>query len=906
MPLFLSFLKCVKAPKSPTTPISKAKYFNFLTISNNKKLCRTVKYCRFVILHSLNKIIPLGLIKPQHNKLVFFFALLISLWYNSLNAQSPQNDTLKKVSADTLRPPDDEGELLENMVIYEAKDSAVFLSETKQVLLYGKAHVEFGTTTLDAEFIEIDYSKNIVTAYGKKDSTGKSIGNPLFKDGEQEMEADKIIYNLKSKRGKIYNALTKQGELLVIGSEIKKDSNNIVYMKDMKCIPCQAQDARTIFRAPKAKIIPDDKIVTGPMYLEIGGVPTPLGLPFGFFPNSQRQHNGILIPTFGNSATQGFNLRNGGYYWGINDKTDMIIRGDIYGNGSWALNTTNNYNVLYKSNGLAYIGYSQFNIGDRDIPLTYTKQKAYEVRWTHNQDNKSNPSVRFSANVNYVKNQAYNRINAINSGLFLQNSFQSNINFTKTFKLSSLSLNATHSQNSISKQVDLTFPSLTYNINRFYPFRREGAIKQTVLDKIGINYLLEARNTLSGKDTVGFFNENVLDSLKYGVRHSLPISTNFNLFKYVTVTPGLNLSSVMYTKYTQKDFANGKLSTTTNKGFVGAYDANFSTAFNTKVFFDYFFNKGKVKQIRHLLIPTVSYLYRPDFGKTQYGIWKSVQIDTFGTRSNYSIYQNSIFGGPAQGEQNAVSINLNNNIEAKLKQKTDTGFTYSKSTIMQNISLNTNYNFAADSFNMSVVNITARTKLFKYFDVNASSNFDPYGYNKTTGKRVKEFNYTYSSSGNFARLTNASFAVNTAFSSNMLEAAKKTRQAPVVTNGAEAGATKDLNESEKMPWNLNLYYVLALNNLDDRKLQPTQTLNFSGDLMPTKNWKIGITSGYDFTNQKLSYTSFNIYRDLKCWEARIDWVPFGLRKSYNLTINLKASMLSEFKIPKRSPPIDNF
>ena len=181
----------------------------------------------------MNKIIPLGLIKPQHNKLVFFFALLISLWYNSLNAQSPQNDTLKKVSADTLRPPDDEGELLENMVIYEAKDSAVFLSETKQVLLYGKAHVEFGTTTLDAEFIEIDYSKNIVTAYGKKDSTGKSIGNPLFKDGEQEMEADKIIYNLKSKRGKIYNALTKQGELLVIGSEIKKDSNNIVYMKDM-------------------------------------------------------------------------------------------------------------------------------------------------------------------------------------------------------------------------------------------------------------------------------------------------------------------------------------------------------------------------------------------------------------------------------------------------------------------------------------------------------------------------------------------------------------------------------------------------------------------------------------------------------------------------------------------------
>lgn len=851
----------------------------------------------------MNKIIPLGLIKPQHNKLVFFFALLISLSYNDIRAQEVRKDSLINVTADTLKPDTDSEGFLENPVIYNAKDSVVFLSEKKQVFLYGNSHVEFGNTNLDAEFIEIDYLKNIVTAYGKKDSLGKNVGSPVFKDGDQEMKADKIIYNLKTKRGKIYNALTKQGELLVIGSEIKKDSTNIVYMKDMKCIPCQQEDARTIFRATRAKIIPDDKIVTGPMYLEIGGVPTPLGLPFGYFPNSKRQHNGILIPTFGNSATQGFNLRNGGYYWGINDKTDMIIRGDIYGNGSWGLNTTNDYNVLYKANGLVYLGYSQFNIGDKDIPKSYSKQKAYEIRWTHNQDNKSDPTIRFSANVNYRKNQQYNRINAVNSGQFLQNSFQSNVNFTKTFKLSALSLNATHSQNSISKQVEITFPSLTYNINRFYPFRREGAVKQTVLDKIGINYLLEARNTLRGNDT-SIFKGNVLDSLQYGIKHSLPISTNFNILKYLTVTPALNLSSVMYTKYTQKDFVNGTLTTSTKKGFAGGYDANFSTALNTKVFFDYYFKKGKIKQIRHLLIPTLSYLYRPDFGQEQYGIWKSVQTSTNGATGYYSVFQNSLFSGPAQGKQNALSINLNNNIEAKLKQKTDTGYVYNKRTLMQNISLGTGYNFAADSFNMSLVNLTARTKLFKYFDVVASSNFDPYGYDKNLGRRVKEFNYKYS--GDPARLTNANFAINTAFSSNMIEAAKKTRQAPSVTNGAEQGAKDDIDVTEKLPWNLNIYYVLALNNPNDRKLQPTQTLNFSGDLKPTKNWKIGITSGFDFTNQKLSYTSFNVYRDLKCWEARIDWIPFGLRKSYNLTINLKASMLSEFKIPKRSPPIDNF
>ncbi|MBL7912518.1 MAG: LPS-assembly protein LptD [Bacteroidia bacterium] len=870
------------------------------------------------------------MIKPQHKKVFLFFGLLISLSISSIKGQITQKDTLINVSADTLKPAEEGEDLLESPVIYTAKDSAVFLSAIRQVLLYGKAHVEFGEMNLEAEFIEIDYSKNIVTAYGKKDSLGKPIGNPIFKDGQQEMKADKIIYNLKSKRGKIFNALTKQGELLVIGNEIKKDSTNIIYMKDMKCIPCKDEDARTIFRATRAKIIPDDKIVTGPMYLEIGGVPTPLGLPFGYFPNSKRQHNGILIPTFGNSATQGFNLRNGGFYWGINDKTDMTIRGDIYGNGSWALNSTNNYNVLYKANGYTYIGYSQFNIGDKDIPKDYSKQKAYEVRWTHNQDNKSDPTIRFSANVNYVKNQSYNRINAVNSGQFLQNSFQSNVNFTKSFKLSSLSLNATHSQNSISKLVEITFPSLTFNINRFYPFRREGAVKQTVFDKIGINYLVEARNTLTGKDS-SIFQGSPLDSLRYGVKHSLPISTNFNVLKYITVTPAINLSSVMYTKsfsreystvattqtYTIKSKLTGLDSTIgyrtynlplvtnyTNRNFVAGYDANFSTALNTKVFFDYMFTKGKIKQIRHLLIPTLSYLYRPDFGKEQFGIWKTVQVDTLGNKQNYSIFQNSIFGGPAQGEQNTMSINLSNNIEAKLKQRTDTGVTYSKRTLMQNISAGASYNFAADSFNMSLINVTARTKLFKYFDVVGSSNFDPYAYDKTTQRRVKEFNYTYSD--NIARFTNANFAVNTSFGSNMIEAARKTRQAPNMTNGAEKDAKDDLDETEKLPWNLNIYYNLALNNPNDHRLQPTQSLNFSGDLMPTKYWKIGITSGYDFTNKQLSYTSFNIYRDLKCWEARIDWVPFGLRKSYNLTINLKASMLSDFKIPKRSPPIDNF
>jgi hypothetical protein len=853
------------------------------------------------------KFIVLGLIKRPYSKVVFFFVMLISLNVTKTFAQTTPEDTLKKVSVDTLSTSDN-SETLDDPINYSAEDSIVYLASINKVMLYGKAKVKYVDMNLESEFIEIDYTKNLVTAYGKKDSIGKNVGTPIFKDGEQTMEAEKIMYNLKTKKGKIFNALTKQGELLVFGEQIKKDSTNVIYMRDMACIPCKDADARTRFRATKAKIIPNDKIVTGPMYLEIGGVPTPLGLPFGYFPNTKKQHNGILLPTFGNTASQGYNIRNGGFYWGINDKTDLTITSDLYTNGSFAVRTANNYNVLYKSNGAINLAYSQFNIGDKDIPSTFNKQKSYEIKWVHAQDNKNNPTIRFSANVNYVKNQTFNRLNAINSGQFLQNTFQSNIVFTKTFKLSSLNINATHNQNSITKQVSVSFPQLTYNVNRFFPFKRENAVKQNVFDKIGVNYLFEARNTLSGYDST-IFTGDIEKRMAYGIRHALPISTNFNIAKYITVTPALNLNAVMYTKSIRQNFVtdvttnNGIIKTDTVNGFVGGYDANFTTSFNTKVFFDYAFKNGKVKQIRHLLIPTITYAYRPDFGKEQYGFWKSVQSNTIGGINRYSIFQNTIFGGPAIGAQNAVNVNLSNNIEAKLRKKTDTGFVYNKTTLLQNISASGSYNFAVDSFQMQVFSITARTVVFKNFDIVASSNFDPYSYNKINNRRTSK--YEYNETGQIARLTNANFAINTNISSDKLAAAKKLREAPNQSNGAEKGAKNDLDPSAKLPWNIALNYNLGLNNPDNTKLQPTHAINCRADIMPTKYWKVGITTGYDFNRQSLSYTSVNIYRDLKCWEARIDWVPFGARKSYFLTINIKASMLSEFKIPKQSPPINN-
>lgn len=812
------------------------------------------------------------------------------------------DSTVKVVTVDTL----EEDEPLDKKIIYNARDSIRYEATGNKIYLFGEAYVEYGDMNLKAEFIEIDNDKNLVTAYGTTDSTGKKVGTPIFKDNTQEFNAEKIMYNLKTKKGKIFNVLTKQGDMLVFGNEIKKDSTDVIYMKNLKCIPCQYEDAKTAFRATKAKIIPDDKIVTGPMYLEISGVPTPLMLPFGYFPNSKRRHNGILLPFVGNSPGQGYFLKDGGFYWGINDKTDMVIRGDIYSNGSWGLRTTNDYNVLYKYVGAVNLGYSEFVIGDKDVPALYSKQKSYNINWSHTQDNRNNPSVRFGADVNYI-NQKYNKFNSLNSGQYLANTFQSNVNFTKSWRLSSLSLNAMGSQNTISGVVDLSFPQLTFNVNRFFPFKRENAVKPNVFDKIGVNYLLEARNTLTGYDSI-LFKGDIEKKLKYGIRHSLPVSTNFNIAKYITVTPGVNLSSVMYTKSTRKEFLNttNTLKTDTVNGFAAGYDANFTTAVSTKLFMDYMFKSKRLKQIRHLLIPTITYMYRPNFGEEQYGFWKKVIVDTLGTTQYYSVFQNNIFGGPAIGEQNTLNFNLNNNIEAKVRKKTDTGYVYNKATILQNLSASGFYNFAADSFNLSNINVSARNKLFKFFDLVGNAVFNPYVYDTLYKRDVAR--YQYNESGKLARFTSANIAVNAAFSSNVLEAIRNARKPPNMTNGAERGAEKTKTTEEgPLPWNLNVFYNLNITQqYIGAKMKYTQSLNFSGSVDVTKNWKIGATSGYDFTNKQLSYTSVNLYRDLKCWEARIDWIPFGFRKSYSLTINLKTSMLSDIKIPRQRQWFDNY
>ncbi len=787
---------------------------------------------------------------------------------------------------------------LEKQIKYNARDSIRYEAEGQKIILFGEAQVDYSGTSLTAGYIEIDNKKNTITAQGLPDSTGKMTELPVFKDAENEMRCDKIIYNTKTKKGKIYGVLTKQADLLVYGEVIKKDTNNVMYIKNAKCIPCEFEDANFYFRATKAKVIPDDKIVTGPIFVEVATIKTPLGLPFGFFPNVKNKSKaGVIIPYLGASPGQGFFMQNGGVYFPVNEKMDMQLTGDIYSSGSWAIRTTNNYRIRYKYSGSLGLEFKEIRTGEKEIPYTENaalgvqKFRNFSIQWSHQQDGKSRPNDHFGASVN-IQSGLNSKYNAISSAQYLTNTFYSNVNYNHSFvssplafmRNSNLSLNARHNQNTQTRQMEITLPELTYVFNRVFPFKNEGHTHQNWLDKLGVSYLLESRSNLKGADTI-IFKPGSLDSVQYGIRHNIPISTNFNLLKYFTLTPQVNFISVMYGKTIERKYVadSGQVYTNNVQGFKTGVDANFSANLSTKIFGDYFFKTKRLKQIRHFIIPTAGFSYHPDMTKYGTGGFKTY-IDSLGQENYYSIFERSIYGGSTAAESGMLSMNLSNNLEAKVRQKTDSGFVYRKMALIQNLSMSGSYNLAAADYKWSMLSVTGRNRVWKNIDLLVGASFDPYALD-STGKRSKKL--LYENGTQLARFTTGSLAANAGFNPQLFRKEN--------TGQANSGS-----------WSLNMSYNLTYRVAEGHMPESiTQALNFNGNAEITKKWKLNFNSGFDFKTKNLSYTYFSLYRDLRCWEAHIDWVPFGFNKRYSVTISLKSPSLSSVRIPRSRAWYDN-
>jgi len=820
----------------------------------------------------------------------------------------PPKDSL--VIKDTLLKPVKSKSFIDEKVKYNAEDSMIIDMENKKAYLYNKAVVIYDDMTLKAGYIEIDFGKNKVYSSGIKDSLGNIFQKPVSEQAGEKFTAGEITYNFKTKKGKIKDVLTQQGEGYIHGGSIKKDSTNVFFVAHGKYTTCNLDHPHFYIGAKKIKVIPDDKIITGPAQLVIMDVPTPLAVPFGYFPNKKGRASGILIPTYGNSTTWGYFLQNGGYYFGNNEYIDLALTGTFYSFGSYALMANSSYKKRYQYNGAVNVSYSQMINGNPQL-LTTTKTPNYSIKWQHSQDQKLHPGSSFSANVNIASalNNKYN--GDVASGAYTQNTLQSNISYTK--KLGSnfnFSASAMQSQNTIQKQTTYELPNMVLAMNRIFPFKSNKRVGNYWYDKIGVSATANERNHITQYDSILYSDKLIhknIQQFNNGIQLVVPISTSINLLKYFTLKPSINTTSYLYSKTTEEHLrqdSTKKIDTTivNHPRIAGTY--SFSAQLTTMVYGNYFFKTKRLKQIRHVVTPSINLSYAPDFSESQYGYYKPV-TDSNGTIHKYSVFQNGIMGGPGAGEQGLIGFSLNNTLEAKVKNQTDSGSVMKKVVLIQALTISGSYNAAAKLNKWSPITIAGRTQLFKLLNVNGSASLNPYQIDKTgqpiqTNTEGQQYQKYEWNNNRIGRLTAANLALGASFKSK-----KKTK--PSATTDTDPTNKDELDYIKahpnayvdfNIPWTLNVAYNINYSK-PAFKQTITQTTTFSGSLSLTKKWNIGVNSGFDLEAHKLSLTSISVNRDLHCWQMLFTWVPFGLRQSYMLTVNVKSSVLQDLRLQRK-------
>ncbi len=820
----------------------------------------------------------------------------------------PGIDSLLK--ADTARKQPKKS-ALKSKVDYLCTDSLRLDIRQKKVFLYKDAEIKYEDINLKADYVEIDFQKNEVFSHGLPDSTGKIVGVPEFTQGDQKFKSKIIRYNYNTKKGFIQSVFTKQDQDSYLHAEIvKKMENDVSYMKNGSFTSCDLEEnPHYAFHFGKAKVIPGKRVITGPAYMVIAQVPTPLMIPFGYFPSKAKRQSGILIPTYGESANKGFFLQGGGYYWAMSKYTDLALVGDIYSRGSWAVKPTLRYNYRYHYNGTFNFSYAKNILGVPGSP-DYDKSKDFRVFWIHNQDPKARPRSNFSANVN-ISSTKFNKNNLSGSTqAYLSNQFNSSINYSTNWNSKYyLNLNLNHSQNTLTKTINFTLPQIAFSVNQFYPFRRQKSSgKLKWYENISMKYNLDAENRYATYDSL-LFAPGWQKKLQNGVRHVVPISATITVLKYVQWTNSINLSDKMYLRSFRKRYVLAAdtagapyiLKTDTIPGFVNAFNASATSSISTKLYGMYQFKRGPIMAIRHMMTPSVGITYVPNFGDPAFGYWQYIQNDTNHVNpQKYSIFPEGMYDNPPSRKSGIVSFSLRNNLEMKVRNRKDTITGTRKIMLIEDLVIGTAYDLARDSLNWSNIGIRGNTTLFKNLRLTYSSSWDLYA-RDAKGNRINKTEWQVNH--RLLRMDNSTWNVtlNYTLSSETVKSKKnKDKTAPP----AKQDLLEDYDDyvDFDIPWSFTINYNFSYGTrapVTGKVYSVTHTVGFNGQLNITPKWKISLNSGYDFIAKELSYTRIDITRDLHCWEMRFGWTPKGYQQSWDFSINVKASLLQDLKLNKK-------
>ena len=861
--------------------------------------------------------------------------------------------------------PEKKSKAIDAPVVYESKDSLVMMGNGV-AHIYGSGDVKYKTMELTAEYIRVQMDSSTVFASGVLDTIEDEVkGKPVFKDGKDSYESNELTYNLKTQKGFIRHVVTEQGEGYVVAERTKKTDGDVMMMAGGHYTTCNEHEHPHFYlQMTKAKVKPGSYIATGPAYLVVGDVPLPLAIPFGFFPFNTTYSSGLIMPNFGDDYNRGLYLSGLGYYFAINDYVDLEVKGDIYTRGTWAVSAASKYVKRYKFRGNLSINYRWDVTGDKDMP-DYNVAKNLSVQWTHSQDSKANPYNNFSASVNF-KTSGYNRSN-INSYYNVQanseNTTSSSISYTQRFPDSPWNISATMSLSQRTKDSTLTFnaPNITVNMSTIYPFKRKNPVgKEKWYEKISLKYSGSFSNSITCKENY-FFHSNYMRDWDYKLKHQLSSSASFMAFKYLSITPSISFNDRMYFSRVDKSWNEelNQLQCDTTMGFYNVYDFSASVSLSTKLYGFYIpYRKwfgDKVDRFRHVLTPTLSFSYHPDFGKSYwapryggfYGTYDQLitttdadgnivpKLDDAGNKI-YETKQYCRFKeGPGQGSSATLNFGLDNNLEMKVRNDKDTTGKepYKVISLIDKFSINGGYNFIADSMNWSNFQVALRIKIPKVnYTINLTGQFDPYMYTTTASGSHVRCNELYWNHKRFPHFLGTSTSLSYTFNNQVVKGwfTKKDKgsstdetENPETPNDDETAPNEDVKKDKakdkkpevtddgylfaEIPWSLSVSYTLrygAGSQWDEKrnyyKMEFRHNLSFSASIGLGKGWKASTTLSYDVNAKKLAYSSINVTRDLHCWSMSASFVPFGVYKSYTFHIGVNASMLADLKYDKSS------
>jgi len=832
-------------------------------------------------------------------------ALFVSGFFHS----SAQKDSVS-ASSDTLRPP---SAGLKSKVHYLAKDSIAISPESNQAYLYNEASVEYESISLKAGFVRLDWQKDEAFARGIKDSTGAMVQRPIFIQDGKEFLSDSIRYNFNTRKARIYRIVTQEGEGYLHGEQVKKIDDKVFYLTGGSYTTCNLEHPHFSMRTNRTKVIGGDQIVTGPAHLEVLDIPTPIILPFGFFPTTERRHSGILIPTWGNNLERGYFLQNGGYYWAVNDYYDLTFRADIYSMGGFGVNTSSNYRRRYRYSGNFLVSLNRIIIGKPSYELIggrYQNSTDFNVTWNHTQDPKARPDLRFSSSVNIATNSYFQNTQQ-QAQQVLTSQLRSNVSLNKSWtgRPFSLSGNFEHSQNLQTGDLSLTLPRLAFNLQRIQPFAPGGKAVGggPWYEDIGLSYSANAENRIRANTLEDDFElSDIWNKSSYGLRQVMDVSTSVKLFRYWSFTPNVNFSNRTYPfKLSSRwDADSQAVMIDTLNGFYNAFDFSAGASLSTKIYgqFNY---RGKVSALRHVMSPSVRVSYVPDFADPFWGYYETYQNQPSGATVTQSVFRQGIHGSPGQGLQANLGLGFDNTLEMKIRSDKDSTGTR-KIKIFEAFGFNTSYNAAATQFAWAPLSLNARTRILKEligFQFNAS--FDFYGIDPN-GQRVNRS--AWEVNGVWLRNTAAQFSLDIKLNDAILSGTPTSK--PTQTQNPADAQGLGLEQGYfdyygvngfmdfSLPWNARISYnqrtsKSGLNSLTNRSMR------FNGDFELTRAWRVSFDSGYDLERKQITQTSISIDRDLHCWQIRVLWVPFGYQRSYSIGFNAKASILKDAKVERR-------